>query len=216
MLFCKNKLMELPVFRYDGEDSGRKVNLPDSIFNVELNPHVVYLDIKNIRANKRQGTHSSKERPFVTGSTRKIKKQKGTGTARAGSITSSIFRGGARAFGPRPRNYGGKVNKKVKDLACKSALTYKARSGNVIILEDFNFDTPKTKAYLQVLVSLGVFDVKTLLLLGSSNKNVFLSSRNLKCSEVSVVDFLNAYDVTNSSKLLLTEEALEKIVKRLI
>jgi large subunit ribosomal protein L4 len=208
--------MELPVFKYTGEVAERTVNLPDSVFNVDVNSHVVYLDIKNILANKRQGTHSSKERPYVSGSTRKIKKQKGTGTARAGSITSSIFRGGARAFGPTPRNYGGKVNKKVKNLVFRSILTHKARTNNILILENFNFDIPKTKSYLGVLANLGVVDVKTLLLLGSLDKNVFLSSRNLDNSKVSVVDFLNSYDVVNATKLLLTESALEKIVKRLI
>ena len=207
--------MKLPILKYTGEDTGREANLPNSIFNIQLSNQALYLDIKNILASKRQGTHSSKERSAIVGSTRKIRKQKGTGNARAGSISSPIFRGGARAFGPKPRNYGFKLNKKVKKLSRKSALTYKAKNNNIIILEELAFDTPKTKSYLNMLYNLKVRDLKTLIVLQEPNQNTLLSSRNLNYSQVTTVDFLNSYHITSANKLILTEKALDKIIKTL-
>lgn len=203
--------MEISILKQNGEDTGRKVNLSDAIYGIEPNDHVIYLDVKQYLANQRQGTHKSKERAEISGSTKKIKKQKGTGTARAGSIKSPVFRGGGRAFGPRPRDYSFKLNKKLKVLARKSALAYKAKDNNIAVLEDISFDAPKTKAYLELLDGLSVNNKKTLLVLGEANKNVYLSSRNIKWAKVITADQINTYDLLNADNLLLSESSLEKI-----
>ena len=208
--------MELAVLNIEGKDTGRKVALNDSVFGIEPNRHAIYLDVKQHLANKRQGTHKAKERGEITGSTRKIKKQKGTGTARAGSIKNPLFKGGGRVFGPRPRQYDQKVNKKVKQLARKSALSIKAQEKAIIVLEDFHFDEPKTTNFFNLLKSLGVADKKTLLVLGGQNKNVYLSSRNLKQSEVLTCSELNTYSVSNTNSLILSEKAVEAIEAVLI
>ncbi|WP_034924440.1 50S ribosomal protein L4 [Gillisia sp. CAL575] len=203
--------MEIAVVDIKGKETGRKVNLSDSVFGIEPNNHAVYLDVKQYLANQRQGTHKSKERAEISGSTRKIKKQKGTGTARAGSIKSGIFRGGGRMFGPRPRNYGFKLNKNLKRLARKSALSIKANDKAIIIVEDFQFDTPKTKNFIDVLKGLGVDKKKSLIVLGDSNKNVYLSSRNLKGTEVVSSSELSTYKILNANNLVFVEGSLEGI-----
>ncbi|SRR5690554_3635790 len=203
--------MEITVLKSNGEDTGRKVSLSDDIYNIEPNDHVIYLDVKQYLANQRQGTHKSKERAEVAGSTKKIKKQKGTGTARAGSLKSPVFRGGGRVFGPKPRDYSFKLNKKTKVLARKSALSYKAKENSIAILEDFSFEAPKTKAYLQLLSSLSLSDKKTLLVLADSNPNIALSARNIKSAKVTTANQLNTYDLLHADNLLLSEGALEKI-----
>ena len=203
--------MEAVVLDIKGKDTGRKVSLTDAIYAIEPNDHAVYLDVKQYLANQRQGTHKSKERAEITGSTRKIKKQKGTGTARAGSIKSPVFRGGGRVFGPRPRNYSFKLNKKLKTLARKSAFSIKAKENAIVVLENVNFDTPKTSAYLEMISNLGLNTRKTLLVLGDSNKNVYLSSRNLQYTQVVTASELSTYKILNSGTVLLTEGAVEKI-----
>lgn len=203
--------MELSVLDQSGKDTGRKVALNASVFGVEPNEHVVYLDVKQYLANQRQGTHKSKERGEIAGSTRKIKRQKGTGTARAGSIKSPVFRGGGRVFGPQPRNYGFKLNKKVKKLARKSVLSTKATAGDIVVVENLNFEAPKTKTYVKMLENLNVLDKKTLLVLAEENKNVYLSARNLRGVKVVRASDLNTYDVLNASKLILSEGSIEKI-----
>ena len=203
--------MEITVLKSNGEDTGRKVSLSDDIYNIEPNDHVIYLDVKQYLANPRQGTHKSKERAEVAGSTKKIKKQKGTGTARAGSLKSPVFRGGGGVFGPKPRDYSFKLNKKTKVLARKSALSYKAKENSIAILEDFSFEAPKTKAYLQLLSSLSLSDKKTLLVLADSNPNIALSARNIKSAKVTTANQLNTYDLLHADNLLLSEGALEKI-----
>lgn len=203
--------MELSVLKNTGEDTGRKVTLPDSIFSIEPNDHAIYLDVKQILANKRQGTHKSKERAEISGSTRKIKKQKGTGTARAGSLKSPVFRGGGRIFGPKPRDYSFKLNKKVKSLARKSVLSYKAKDSNIAILEDFKFDLPKTKNYLKFLNDLAVNDKKTLLITNDVDTNIVLSSRNIKKAKVTTAQQINTYDLLNAEKLLFFESSLGQI-----
>lgn len=203
--------MEIAVLNIKGKDTGRKAKLNPSVFGIEPNDHAIYLDVKQHLANKRQGTHKSKERADIVGSTRKIKKQKGTGTARAGSIKNPLFRGGGRIFGPTPRDYSQKVNKKVKRLARKSALSKKAKNKEIIILEDFKFDTPKTSAFLNVLKSLNLDTKKSLLVLGEQNKNVYLSSRNLKKSKVVLNSELNTYTISNASNLILTEGAISEL-----
>lgn len=203
--------MNVSVVKYSGEDTGRKVTLSKEIFGIEPNDHAIYLDVKQFLANQRQGTHKSKERAEITGSTKKIKKQKGTGTARAGSIKSPIFRGGGRVFGPRPRNYSFKLNKKLKELARKSALTYKAKDKSISIVEDFSFETPKTKEYVKMLSALAVADKKTLLVLPEVNKNTVLSGRNIQNTKVVTADKLNTYDVLNADTLILSEGSVEKI-----
>lgn len=205
--------MELSVLQYTGKDTGRKVVLSDTIFGISPNDHAIYLDVKNILANKRQGTHKSKERGEIAGSTKKIKKQKGTGTARAGSIKSPIFRGGGRVFGPKPRDYGFKLNKKLKKLARKSALTYKAQQGNISVLEDFSFEMPKTKMYLEMLQNLNMADQKTLLILPAVDKNLVLASRNLPNTSVALVEQINTYDLLYSKKILISETALSKLTE---
>jgi len=203
--------MKVAVIDINGKDTGRKVDLSKDVFAIEPNNHAVYLDVKQYLANQRQGTHKAKERAEITGSTRKIKKQKGTGTARAGSIKSGIFKGGGRMFGPRPRNYGFKLNKNVKRLARKSALTIKANEKAIIVLEDFNFDAPKTKNFTAVLKALDLQNKKSLFVLGGSNNNVYLSSRNLKGSEVITNSELSTYKVLNANQLVLLESSLEGI-----
>lgn len=203
--------MEIAVLKNSGEDTGRKVTLSDDIFGIEPNDHAIYLDVKQYLANQRQGTHKSKERGEITGSTKKIKRQKGTGTARAGSIKSPIFRGGGRVFGPQPRNYSFKLNKKLKALARKSALAYKAKDAGLMVLEDLSFDAPKTKEFVKVLNGLSVADKKTLLVLPENNKNVTLSGRNLKNAKITTADSLNTYDVLNADSLLISESSIEKL-----
>lgn len=203
--------MKVSVLSSNGEDTGRKVELSKDIFGVEPNDHAIYLDVKQYLAHQRQGTHKSKERAEIVGSTRKIKKQKGTGTARAGSIKSPIFRGGGRVFGPQPRSYSLKLNKKLKTVARKSALTYKASEKEISVLEDFSFDAPKTKNYTGLLSSLSLSDKKTLLVLSQEDKNVYLSSRNLKNAAVVTAEQINTYDLLKADKLLLCEGSIKKI-----
>ncbi|NNK21960.1 MAG: 50S ribosomal protein L4 [Winogradskyella sp.] len=203
--------MKVAVLDINGKDTGRKAELSKDVFAIEPNNHAVYLDVKQYLANQRQGTHKSKERAEITGSTRKIKKQKGTGTARAGSIKSGVFKGGGRMFGPRPRNYGFKLNKNVKRLARKSALSIKANDNSIVVLEDFSFDAPKTKNFVNVLKALEVENKKTLFVLGVSNNNVYLASRNLKRSEVIMASELSTYKIMNANKVVLLEGALEGI-----
>ncbi|MEQ9467695.1 MAG: 50S ribosomal protein L4 [Ekhidna sp.] len=206
--------MKVAVLNIKGEETGREISLDKSIFGIEPNEHAVYLDVKNYLANQRQGNAKTKEKGEVTGSTRKIKKQKGTGTARAGSIKSPVFRGGGTIFGPQPRDYGFKLNKKVKKLARKSVLSSRAKEKAIQILEDFNFETPKTKDFISLLNSLSVSDKKSLLLVSSNNKNVFLSSRNLKKAHVTTVDEVNTYDLINAERLIICEGTLEQLKER--
>ena len=207
--------MEVKVLNFNGKDTGRKVQLSDSVFGIEPNNHAVYLDVKQYLANQRQGTHKAKERAEVAGSTRKIKKQKGTGTARAGSKKSPLFKGGGTVFGPRPRSYSFKLNKTVKRLARKSAFSIKAKESNIIVLEDFNFETPNTKNFINVLKALGLENKKSLFVLGDSNKNVYLSSRNLKASNVVSSSELSTYTILNTNTLVLLEGSLEVIEENL-
>ena len=205
--------MELNIVNITGEDTGKKVTLNDSIFKVEPNDHAIYLDVKQYLANKRQGTHKAKERSDIAGSTRKIKRQKGTGTARAGSIKSPLFRGGGRVFGPKPRDYSFKLNKKVKQLARKSALSYKVINNNIKVLEDFNFEAPKTKEFVNLRNNLDVADKKVLLVLSEQNKNIYLSSRNLQDVKVVNVSDLATYDIMNASEVLFVENTLDPLHK---
>jgi len=200
--------MELAVLNQSGEDTGKKVELKDSIYAVEPNDHAIYLDVKQYMANKRQGTHKSKERGEISGSTRKLKKQKGTGTARAGSIKSPLFRGGGRAFGPRVRDYSFKLNKKLKQLARVSALSYKAQANQIMVIEEFNLESPKTKSFLSMLENLKINGKKSLLVLPETNKNIYLSSRNLKGAEVITADNLNTYQIMKASSLVITEKSV--------
>ncbi|MEQ9439490.1 MAG: 50S ribosomal protein L4 [Cyclobacteriaceae bacterium] len=203
--------MEVAIKNIQGEETGRSVTLQDSIFGVEPNDHAIYLDVKQYMANQRQGTHKAKERAEIAGSTKKIKRQKGTGTARAGSIKSPVFRGGGRIFGPRPRNYGFKLNKKVKQLARKSALTYKASDAQITILEAFDFDAPKTKSYMSLLNSLSLQEGKSLLVLDGVQKNVYLSARNLPNTKVVTADKLSTYEILDAQHLIMSEKAVEAL-----
>jgi large subunit ribosomal protein L4 len=203
--------MEVKVLDFNGKDTGRKVQLSDSVYGIEPNNHAVYLDVKQYLANQRQGTHKAKERAEVAGSTRKIKKQKGTGTARAGSAKNPLFKGGGTVFGPRPRSYSFKLNKGLKRLARKSAFSIKAKESNIIVLEDFTFETPNTKNFINVLKALGLENKKSLFVLGDSNKNVYLSSRNLKGSSVLSNSELSTYAILNANNLVLLEGSLEGI-----
>jgi large subunit ribosomal protein L4 len=203
--------MKIAVLDINGKDTGRTAELSKNVFAIEPNNHAVYLDVKQYLANQRQGTHKAKERAEISGSTRKIKKQKGTGTARAGSIKSGVFRGGGRMFGPRPRNYGFKLNKNLKRLARKSALSIKANDKSIVVLEDFNFDAPKTKNFTAILKALDIQDKKSLFVLGASNNNVYLSSRNFEGSEVIINSELSTYKILNANKLILLESSLEGI-----
>ena len=207
--------MKVAVLDIKGKDTGRKANLSNKVFAIEPNNHAVYLDVKQYLANQRQGTHKAKERAEIVGSTRKIKKQKGTGTARAGSIKSGVFKGGGRIFGPRPRNYGFKLNKNVKRLARKSALTIKAQEKAIVVLEDFDFESPKTKEFTAVLKALSLESKKSLFVLGTPNNNVYLSSRNLKGSEVVTNSELSTYKILNANQLVLLESAIEGIESNL-
>ncbi len=201
--------MELTILNTAGEDTGRKIELQDSVFGIEPNEHAIYLDVKQFLANQRQGTHKSKERAEISGSTAKIKKQKGTGTARAGSIKSPLFRGGGRCFGPRPRNYSFKLNKKLKQLARKSALSVKAKNNALLVVEDFNFEAIKTKLFVDLQKNLKVTDKKVLLILNEENKNIYLSSRNLKNVEVVKVSDLATYNIMKASTLLFVESSVK-------
>ncbi|MGV3461165.1 MAG: 50S ribosomal protein L4 [Flavobacterium sp.] len=207
--------MEVKVLNINGKETGRTITLSDSVFGIEPNKHAVYLDVKQYLANQRQGTHKAKERAEVTGSTRKIKKQKGTGTARAGSVKSPLFKGGGTVFGPRPRSYSFKLNKNLKRLARKSALAIKAQESNLVILEDFNFDAPNTKNFINVLKALGLENKKSLFVLGDANKNVYLSSRNLKASSVVTSSELSTYAILHANNLVLLESSLEGIEENL-
>jgi large subunit ribosomal protein L4 len=208
--------MELVVHNISGKDTGRKVVLNDEIFKIEPNEHSVYLDVKQFMANNRQGTHKSKERAEISGSTKKLKKQKGTGGARAGSIKSPTIVGGGRAFGPKPRDYSIKLNKKVKQLARKSALTYKASDNNIIILEDFDYETPRTKNLVDLQKSFKIENKKSLLVVSDQKKNVYLSSRNLKNSKVVNISELTTYDIVNASALLFVESSLAVLESNLL
>jgi large subunit ribosomal protein L4 len=203
--------MELNVVNINGKETGRKVELPDSIFAVEPNDHAIYLDVKQFLANQRQGTHKSKERNEISGSTRKLKKQKGTGGARAGSIKNPMFRGGGRIFGPRPRTYGFKLNRKLKQLARFSALTYKAQKNAIMVVEDFNFDAPKTKEFAAIKKNLNLADSKSLLVLKEHNSNIYLSSRNIDKSEVATVSDLNTYSIMNAGTIVLVESSVAEL-----
>ena len=203
--------MKVAVLDINGKDTGRKAELSQDVFAIEPNNHAVYLDVKQYLANQRQGTHKAKERAEISGSTRKIKKQKGTGTARAGSIKSGVFKGGGRMFGPRPRNYSFKLNKNLKRLARKSALSIKANENAIVVLEDFNFDAPKTKNFTAILKALNIQDKKSLFVLGALNNNVYLSSRNFEGSDVITNSELSTYKILNANKLVLLESSLEGI-----
>lgn len=203
--------MEVKVKNISGKETGAKVQLPESVFGVTPNDHAIYLDVKQYLANQRQGTHKSKQRNEIAGSTRKLYKQKGTGGARAGSVKSPLFNGGGRVFGPQPRDYSFKLNKKLKSLARKSALSYKAQDNNVVVLEDFTFDSIKTKNYVNLVDALALTGEKTLLVLPTQNNNIYLSSRNIQKAKVITADQLNTYDVLNASKLLLTADSLKTL-----
>jgi len=203
--------MEVKVLNISGKETGAKVQLPESVFGIEPNDHAIYLDVKQYLANQRQGTHKSKQRNEIAGSTRKLYKQKGTGGARAGSIKSPLFNGGGRVFGPQPRDYSFKLNKKLKSLARKSALAYKAKDNNVVVLEDFNFDTAKTKNYTSLLAALNIGTQKTLLVLPAQNNNIYLSSRNIQKTKVISAADLNTYDVLNAGVLVLTADSVKTL-----
>lgn len=207
--------MELSVLNINGKDTGKKVSLDDAIYGIEPNDHVLWLDVKQYLANQRQGTHKSKERSELSGSTRKLIKQKGGGGARRGDIKSPILVGGARVFGPKPRDYSFKLNKKVKVLARKSALAYKAKDNQIVVVEDFNFETPKTKDFIALAKSLQVADKKVVLVLSDQNKNVYLSARNLERVKVVTASEINAYTILNCSSLVLAESSVAVIDKLL-
>jgi len=203
--------MKLDVYNIEGSKTGRSVDLPDDIFAVETNDHAVYLAVKQYRAAQRQGTHASKERNAIKGSSKKIKRQKGTGTARAGDIKNPLFRGGGRIFGPRPRTYDMKVNKKVRALARKSALSDKQAQGNIVVVEDFTFEAPKTKQFKGILENLDVLNKKSVLVTGDSDKHLYLSSRNLPKASVTRASDLNTYEIVKAQTLVLSEGAIEQI-----
>ncbi|MFO8000251.1 MAG: 50S ribosomal protein L4 [Marinilabilia sp.] len=205
--------MELNVIDIQGQETGRKVQLPDSVFGIEPNDHAIYLDVKQYLANNRQGTHKAKERAEIAGSTRKIKRQKGTGTARAGSLKSPVFRGGGRVFGPRPRNYSFKINKKLKQLARKSALAYKARNNDIVVVEDFKLDAPKTKEFVNIRKNLQVEGKRSLVIFKDLDRNVYLSSRNVPKSDVATISGLNTYSIMKAQSLVLAESSVEEIAQ---
>ncbi len=207
--------MDIAVVKYSGEATSKKVALSDAIFGIEPNDHAIYLDVKSFLANQRQGTHKSKQRAEIAGSSKKLKKQKGTGGARAGNIKNPLFKGGGRVFGPTPRDYSFKLNKKVKDLARKSALSYKAKDNAIAILEDFNFEAPKSKQYIEMIAALSLSDKKTLLVLPESIKNIVLSGRNVQKTKITAVDQINTYDLMNADNVIFVESAVEKIVNLL-
>lgn len=203
--------MEIALLKYSGEKSTKKVSLPETVFGIEPNDHAIYLDVKSYLANQRQGTHKSKQRNEISGSSKKLKKQKGTGGARAGNIKNPQFKGGGRVFGPTPRDYSFKLNKKVKDLARKSALTYKAKDNAIAVLEDFTFDSPKTSQYVKMLSAISLADKKTLFVLPENNKNVVLSGRNLKNAKITTADQINTYDVMNANTIIFVESSVSKV-----
>ena len=203
--------MEIKVLNKEGKATAKKVSLSKEIFAIEPNDHAIYLDVKQYLANQRQGTHQSRERADIAGSTRKIKKQKGTGTARAGSIKNPLFRGGGRVFGPRPKSYSFKLNKKLKVLARKSALTYKAKEDSILVLDDLSFKTPKTKDFVSVLKNLKIDGDKSLFVTSEKDQNTFLSSRNVKNAKVITADKLNTYDILYSHNLIISENAFDQI-----
>ena len=205
--------MELEVYKLDGTKSGKKQKLDNDVFGFEPNDHAIYLDVKQHLANARQGTHKSKERGEIRGSTRKIKRQKGTGTARMGSVKSPILRGGGRAFGPRPRDYSFKLNKKLKKIARKSALSYKIKGKEVMILEDFNFETPRTKDFIQLLNSFKLEDKKVLVVVTGKVENIYLSSRNVQKAKIIDAKSINTYDILNANNLLIAESSVAEIEK---
>jgi large subunit ribosomal protein L4 len=205
--------MEIKVLNKEGKATAKKVSLTKEIFAIEPNDHAIYLDVKQYLANQRQGTHQSRERGDIAGSTRKIKKQKGTGTARAGSIKNPLFRGGGRVFGPRPKSYSFKLNKKLKVLARKSALTYKAKEDSILVLDNLSFKTPKTKDFISVLKNLKIDGDKSLFVTNEKDQNTLLSSRNLKNAKVITADKLNTYDILYSHKLIISENAFDQIEK---
>ncbi len=204
--------MELAVYNISGKEAGRTVKLDDSIFAIEPNDHAIYLDVKLLQANKRQGTHSAKERSQLSGSTRKVKRQKGTGTARMGDIKSPLLRGGARAFGPRPRNYSFKLNKKLRKLARISALAYKLRDNEVVVVEDFSYEKPNTKQYLSFLKSFELIERKSLLVLPAGNQNIYLSARNIKKAKITIAKDVNTYDMLNANKILVAESSINELI----
>jgi large subunit ribosomal protein L4 len=205
--------MELEVMKITGESTGKKVKLNKEIFGIEPNDHAIYLDVKQLLNNRRQGTHKSKERGEIQGSRKKVKRQKGTGTARFGDIKNPLFRGGGRIFGPRPRTYGGKLNRKVKELARRSALTYKVQNNELMILEDFTMETPKTSEFAAIQKNLKLNDKKSLFVINEQNKNVYLSSRNLQNSKVITLSELNTYEIMNASALCFVESSLDVLQK---
>jgi len=207
--------MEIAVFNIAGKETGRKAELKDTVFAIEPNDHAIYLDVKQYLANQRQGTSKTKERNEVSGSTRKIKRQKGTGTARAGSVKNPLFVGGGRIFGPQPRDYRFKLNKKVKQLARKSALTYKAKDNGILVVEDFSLEAPKTREYASIISNLKIDGKKSLLVLNEPDKNIYLSSRNLPNTKVVLYSELTTYDIINSTSLVFVESSLENIQKSL-
>jgi large subunit ribosomal protein L4 len=203
--------MEVAILNNSGKETSKKASLNDAIFGIEPNDHAIYLDVKQYLANQRQGTHKSKQRNEISGSTRKLHKQKGTGGSRKGSIKNPLFRGGGRIFGPEPRDYSFKLNKKVKQLARKSALAYKAKDQGLVVLENFTFEAPKTKQFIELLSNLNLSNKKSLVVLSESNKNIYLSSRNLEGAKVVTASELNTYDIMNANVLVLTEGSIEKI-----
>jgi large subunit ribosomal protein L4 len=205
--------MELEVLNISGESTGKKVKLSKEIFGIEPNDHAIYLDVKQIMANRRQGTSKTKERSEIRGSRKKVKRQKGTGTARFGDIKNPIFRGGGRVFGPSPRNYGGKLNRKVKELARKSALTYKVKNNQMMVVEDFTLEAPRTSDFASIQKNLKIDDKKSLLVISERNKNLYLSSRNLQNSKVITVSELNTYEIMNAAALLFVESSLDVLQK---
>jgi large subunit ribosomal protein L4 len=205
--------MELDVMNISGESTGKKIKLNKEIFGIEPNDHAIYLDVKQLLNNKRQGTHKTKERAEIRGSRKKIKRQKGTGTARFGDIKNPIFRGGGRAFGPRPRTYGGKLNRKVKELARRSALAYKVQNKQLMVVEDFNMEAPKTSEFAAIQKNLKLDDKKSLFVISERNKNVYLSSRNLQNSKVITLSELNTYEIMNASALCFVESSLDVLQK---
>jgi len=208
--------MKVEVLNIKGKKTTKTIKLDDNIFNITPNDHAIYLDVKSIMANKRQGTHKAKERGEIQGSRRKIKKQKGTGTARAGDIKNPLFKGGGRVFGPRPRIYKNKLNKKLKQLARKSALTYKANENKIKVVENFSFKEPKTKKMMEIVFNLGLKDSKTLFILSEKNDNVMLSSKNIKNLQLLEAKNLNTYDILNYKDLVFVDESVKQVEKKLL
>ena len=208
--------MEANILNISGKETGKKVKLSEKVFGIEPNDHAIYLDVKQYLANQRQGTHKSKERAEINRTTKKLKRQKGTGGARAGSMKSPLFVGGGRVFGPRPRDYSFKLNRKLKHLACMSALSYKAKDKNIIVLENFNFDQPKTKNYVDLLKNLNLSDKKELVVLPSHDQNIYLSSRNVQRNKVTTASELNTYDVLNAHQLVIVEGSVAALENRFL